>query len=223
MNGTKLLLIRHGETEWNAAGRIQGHIDTPLSAHGVWQAERLAQALAAEPIGAIFCSDLQRAAQTAAPLAKLMNLPIISDTRLRERNYGSFEGHTRAEIEARQPAEFARWMGRDPDFAPPGGESTRTFARRVQAALVAAATAVQALTVPTGGGRAATVVAVAHGGILDVAYRLANGIDWRLPRRHELLNASINRLTITLTPFALRMDGWADVAHLAESDDDVLS
>src|SRR5258708_3231454 len=133
---TQVLFIRHGETDWNRIKRIQGHIDIPLAASGIAQAHHLAARLASEAragarFDAIYSSDLQRARQTAQPAATALGLPLRSDSGLRERAYGVFQGHDSAEIEARFPDAYAHWQTRDPGFAPDGGESGRAFYHRV--------------------------------------------------------------------------------------------
>jgi probable phosphoglycerate mutase len=105
---TALILWRHGNTDWNAQERIQGHSDTPLNARGRAQAAEAAKLLAARTPVAIFSSDLSRCTQTAAPLAELTGLPVRLDTRLRERNYGDWEGLTQADLKQRWPESYAR-------------------------------------------------------------------------------------------------------------------
>jgi 2,3-bisphosphoglycerate-dependent phosphoglycerate mutase len=94
---TQLLLVRHGETDWNAAGRLQGHTDRPLSDYGREQARRLADDLAGEEFDAIYASDLARARETAEIVGTQLNLPILLDPDLREKNWGSWEGLTSTE------------------------------------------------------------------------------------------------------------------------------
>jgi len=115
---TRVLVIRHGETAWNRESRIQGHIDIPLNDQGRWQAERLAQALADEPLAAIYSSDLQRAFDTAQAIAEATGLDVVADETLRERHFGDMEGLTHDEILARWPVEGRRWRERDPSFGP---------------------------------------------------------------------------------------------------------
>ncbi len=208
-----LLLIRHGETAWNAEHRIQGNLDIPLSATGIWQAGRLAERLARERVDAIYASDLARAWLTAEPIAARLGLDLRADIRLRERRFGIFEGHTLDEIAARWPGEFAAWRGRAPDWAMPGGESGAAFTARVGAALhdIACAWA------------GATVAIVAHGGVLDVAYRTARALAWNAPREHVMANAAINRIAATAPPLRMHIVDWGDVAHLAEARDETLT
>jgi probable phosphoglycerate mutase len=212
---TTLLLIRHGETAWNAEGRIQGQLDVPLSSRGVWQAARLAARLAGERIDAVIASDLARAALTAQPLAAAIDLPLRFDARLRERDFGCFQGHTLEEIAARWPLQFHRWRERDPAWAIPEGESGAQFIARVLDALRDVAAAHP--------GR--TVVVVAHGGTLDIAYRHARNLAWDAPREHVMLNASINRMRAELAPpdpvLRLAIDLWGDVGHLDSARDEL--
>ena len=91
---TTLLLVRHGETDWNAEGRLQGHTDRPLNDHGRRQAKALAERLAGEGADAIYASDLSRAKETAEILGTRLGLPVVIDADLREKNWGNWEGLT---------------------------------------------------------------------------------------------------------------------------------
>jgi broad specificity phosphatase PhoE len=124
----RLVLWRHGQTQWNVDGRFQGQSDIPLDAVGEQQAERAARLLAGLRPDAIVSSDLVRAMATAAPLARLSGLAVATDKDLRERFGGLWEGLTDTEIRTRYPAEHAAWM-------PPGGESSAVVAERAGAAL----------------------------------------------------------------------------------------
>ncbi|PZF88275.1 histidine phosphatase family protein [Micromonospora deserti] len=150
---TRLIIWRHGNTDWNAAGRVQGQTDVPLNDLGREQARAAAPLLAALRPDAIIASDLRRAADTAAALAALTGLPVRADARLRERYFGHWQGLALTEAAERFPAEYARWRAGDPD---PGAgiESLDDLGKRVGAALQEAADAV-----PGG-----TVVVAMHGG-----------------------------------------------------------
>ncbi|MDH4390518.1 MAG: histidine phosphatase family protein [Aquabacterium sp.] len=202
MQATRLVVIRHGETAWNAAGRLQGHQDIPLNALGLRQAAALAGALADEGLAVVVASDLQRAWQTGAALASGLGLPLLPEPGLRERCFGLLEGHTHAEIEARWPDDARRWRHREPGFAPAGGESLVDFQARCLATVdrLAATHAGQ------------TVALVCHGGVLDGLYRAATHVALDRPRSWPLGNASINRLLHT--PQGLALVGWNDSAHL---------
>lgn len=143
----RLVLWRHGQTQWNVDGRFQGQSDIPLDAVGEQQAERAARLLAGLRPDAIVSSDLVRAMATAAPLARLTGLTVTTDKDLRERFGGLWEGLTDTEIRTRYPAEHAAWM-------PPGGESSAVVAERAGAALERIAAAMAPGTL---------VVVVSHG------------------------------------------------------------
>ncbi len=202
MQATRIIAIRHGETAWNVDTRIQGHLDIPLNDTGLWQARQLARALAGEPLSAIYASDLQRAHTTARAIAEATGAPLVPEPALRERSFGELEGRTFAEIEAELPEQARRWRQRDPHFAPEGGETLVQLRERI------AATTHRLAAQHTGG----LVVLVAHGGVLDVLYRLATGQELQAPRTWQLANAAINRLL--WTPEGLNLVGWADTQHL---------
>lgn len=202
MHATRIVAIRHGETAWNVDTRIQGHLDIALNDTGQWQARQVAKALAAEPLTAIYSSDLQRAHATAHAIAQASGAPLVPEPGLRERSFGTLEGRTFAEIETELPEQARRWRQRDPHFAPEGGETLVQLRERI------AATTHRLAAQHSGG----LIVLVAHGGVLDVLYRLATGQELQAPRTWQLANASINRLL--WTPQGLTLVGWADTQHL---------
>ncbi len=131
-----MLLIRHGETPWNAAGRWQGHADPGLTEAGREQAQAVARALAAEaqrPWAYIVASDLARAQETATAIASALRLTIVSDRRLRELDVGSWSGLTRGEIEERDPEMLRAFESGEPTIRPGGGESRIEIRERVLA------------------------------------------------------------------------------------------
>ena len=205
MQATRIIAIRHGETAWNVDTRLQGHLDIALNAKGLWQAEQVARVLAGEPIEAVYTSDLLRAWHTARAIAQSTEAPLVARQDLRERCFGSFEGKTYAELEAQWPEASLRWRKREPDWAPPGGESLLALRQRINRTV--AALARQHL-----GGQ---IVLVAHGGVMDVLYRLATGQDLQAPRTWQLGNAAINRLLWTAD--GLTLVGWGDTGHLEEA------
>lgn len=203
MQAVRLIAVRHGETAWNANGRIQGHIDIGLNDTGLWQAQRMGRALSEEAIQAVHTSDLLRAHQTAQALADVAALPVQPHTGLRERHLGDFQGRTIPEIEALWPDQYRAWRQRVPDFAPSGGgESLLQFRERILATVHTLASA-QAQ---------GQIAVVAHGGVMDILYRAATGQELHAPRTWTLANAAINRLL--WTPESLTLIGWADTQHL---------
>src|SRR5215211_4319264 len=125
-----LQFVRHGETEWNRAGLIQGSSDIPLSERGHAQARELAAQLAMRPISALYTSDLRRAVETVAPLATRLRLEIETTPALRERDFGTNEGRLSAEVAAERGTERGTaWAGIDERH--PGGESIRELYERV--------------------------------------------------------------------------------------------
>ena len=199
---TRILAIRHGETAWNVASRIQGQLDIPLNQAGRWQARRLARALAEDGIDAVYSSDLRRAAETAQAVARRSGCAVVTDTGLRERGFGMFEGMSFHEIEQRWPEQSTRWRRREPGFGPQGGEVLRDFYARC----VATATRLAAAHAGE------TIALIAHGGVLDCLYRAASRIALDAPRSWQLGNASINRLLYT--PQGFTLIGWSDTGHL---------
>jgi probable phosphoglycerate mutase len=199
---TRIVAIRHGETAWNVDTRIQGQLDIGLNRTGHQQAERLAAALADAGFDALYSSDLQRAMQTARPLAEASGLRVVAEPGLRERGFGVFEGLTYAEVAQTWPDQSERWRRRDPDFGPAGGEALRDFFARC----------VETLTRLAVAHPGKTIAVVAHGGVMDCLYRAATRLDLRAPRSWELGNASINRVLHTAAGFTLV--GWSDTMHL---------
>ncbi len=199
---TRIVAIRHGETDWNATTRLQGQIDIPLNALGHRQAGRLADALRDEGLERVIASDLDRAAETARALAAALRLPLELDPGLRERAFGVLEGHTYDEIALRWPDAARRWRARDPEFAADGGETLAGFHARSVAAVERVALA--------HAGR--SIAIVTHGGVLDALYRAAAGIALGAPRTWMLGNASINRMLHT--PQGFTLVGWDDRGHL---------
>jgi probable phosphoglycerate mutase len=207
-SSTNILLIRHGETAWNAERRLQGHLDIALNPEGERQARALAAALDGEQVDLVVASDLQRARQTAEALATTRGMSVRLDRGLRERCYGGFEGLLYAEIEQRFPSEFAAWQRRDIDAAVPAGanqgETFRQFHQRVIDTILGWA----------GAHPGKTLALVAHGGVLECAYRSALSLPLETARDFKVHNASINRFTVS--GGALVLQSWGEVEHLRQ-------
>jgi len=163
-HSVRLVLWRHGQTQWNAERRFQGQTDIPLDDVGQQQAERAARLLAALQPSAIFSSDLIRATATAAPLARLTGLTVTLDKDLRERYGGLWEGLTDADIRTRYPVEHSQWR-------PPEGETSAAVAERAVAAMERIAD-----TLTPG----ALAVVVSHGAALRLAAALLMGLPEEL-------------------------------------------
>jgi broad specificity phosphatase PhoE len=149
----RLLVWRHGRTEWNAHGRFQGQLDPPLDDEGRAQAARTAPHLAAVLHGqdvVLVSSDLQRAVDTAGPLAALLGVPVQVDERLREHGLGSWEGLTRDEVAERHPGQYADWLAGRP-VPGRGGEAQADVAARALAAVAELPPAATAVLVTHGG------------------------------------------------------------------------
>lgn len=159
---TRLLLVRHGETEWNRVGRWQGHADPPLNATGRRQAAELAERLAGDGIAAVYSSDLARARQTAGAVADRLGLDVVEEPALREIDVGSWSGLTRAEVAEQYPEGFARWLGGE--IGHDGEKREQLTDRAVRATLGIAERH------PTD-----TVLVVTHGGLIRALRRHATG------------------------------------------------
>lgn len=159
---TRIVLARHGETEWNRLGRWQGHADPPLNEAGRLQAVALAETLAGDGVVAVYSSDLSRASETARAVGARLGVEVVEDAALREIDVGSWSGLTRAEVQERFPEGFARWLdgeiGHD-------GETREQLTARVVAAVERIAS----------DHRDETVVVVTHGGAIRALRRHLHG------------------------------------------------
>jgi probable phosphoglycerate mutase len=200
---TELIVIRHGETDWNRQHRFQGQIDVPLNALGLEQARRLGQRLAQEPVDRVIVSDLQRARQTAQGLAEAPGRRLQIEPLWREQGFGLLEGLDVPTIRSQHADLWTQWLRHDADYAlPQGGESNVAFHARVLQAL-------QALLAEHAGARVAVVT---HGGVLDMLWRHAQGLPLSGPRECEIPNTGINRMR--WTDGRLQITDWGDAAHL---------
>lgn len=131
----KLYLIRHGQTDWNVAGKIQGSTDIPLNETGKRQAACLAKGMEKRPVSRVFTSTLSRAYETARAIGDSQNVPVYGLFELQEVNYGYWEGLTMEEIEQRYPKELQQWYLSPVEVASPGGETQTQVYERCKAAI----------------------------------------------------------------------------------------
>ncbi len=204
-----ILLVRHGETEWNSLRRIQGQLDIPLNEIGLRQARAIARRLGASPVAAVYTSNLLRASQTAEPIAAACGRVALPDRRLRERHFGSLQGSYYETLQQTDPERHRRMHSRDLAFDMDGGETLPALHERVCEVMAEIAAR----------HREGPVVVVAHGGVLDCCYRLASGLALDAPRTYGLFNASLN--TIAYDSDGFRLVSWGDVTHLGAAADEI--
>jgi probable phosphoglycerate mutase len=208
MTTTRLCLIRHGETAWNAEKRLQGHTDIPLNTRGESQACQMAQALKDSGLtfDVLYTSDLKRAVDTSAAIVQLFCVAAQVDSNLRERHFGALQGLSINEAPLLRPDIWQAHITRDLDHELEGGESIRQFALRVQRAL-------DRIEEQHPG---KTVLMVSHGGTLDMMYRIASNQALSTQRVVSVPNASLNWLTHRLGSGWV-VEQWADTRHLKGS------
>ncbi len=200
---TEVTFIRHGQTEWNTQKREMGHLDSPLTKKGEKQAAALAERLKGYKFSALYSSDLGRAFQTAQYISMAINLPIITDKELRERNMGIFQGHTRKEMAELYPTEWSLYNSESKfDYVIPQGESQRERYER----------SVRVFNRLANQHPEEKIVIISHGGILrgifEYVLNLAPGNEDRFERR----NATFNRFIKSESEWSL--DVWGDTNHL---------
>ena len=212
---TELILIRHGETDWNRELRFQGHVDVPLNATGHEQARRLAERLASERpvVHHLICSDLIRTQQTATPSLQVLfpeaRIDTLTDSALREQNFGVVDGKRVDDVKQEHADAWNQWLRFEADYGMPGGETTRQFHTRVMDAVYRIAQQHSGQT----------VMVVTHGGVLDIAHRLATGQALQTARAFAIPNAALN--WIEHTAGSWKLIAWADESHLQGALDEL--
>lgn len=207
MDSTRILLIRHGQSEGNAERRFGGHTATPLSTHGRKEAGATALALGREAITAIYSSDLRRAVETAAPLAGALGLELTETSAFRERSVGRMEGLTFEEAAQKFPDEYAALLRRDFDHVLSGGESYRQLLDRAADELD------RAIDRHRGG----TIAVFSHTGTISIlALHLMGALDAPALRPVWLAtaNCGVARIQLRADGF-VRVDAINDTRHLA--------
>lgn len=176
---TTLLLVRHGETDWNRELRFQGHADPPLNELGRRQAEELAERLAGEPIAAVYCSDLRRAHETARIVGDRLGVDVTVVRGLREIDVGSWSGLTRDEIAERFPEGFARWLEGEQGH---DGETGEALTARI----------VDSVTQIADSHPGESVLLVSHGAALRALLSRVEGASFTRP----LGNCNVSRIAV---------------------------
>lgn len=204
MSALRLVIVRHGVTDWNREGRFQGHLDPPLGEAGRHEARLVAERIAADDElrpSRIVSSSLTRAMQTAAAISDATGAAIESDRRLMEIGQGEWEGRTHAELEVTDAERYRAWRDAAGIRQPPGGEPIATATERVTALLDELAT-----------GEPGTVCIVSHGGTLRIlarlVFELGDDRSWAL----DVDNASVSVASVSEGRW--RLDRWNDTGHL---------
>lgn len=185
MNATRIIITRHGETDWNSQKRIQGHTDLALNLSGKEQAEALSKRLSSSSISTIFTSDLKRALETATILkARLNGAEVVVTPLLRERNWGEFEGKCWNEIVDRIPDEIKKMQSHPLNFTPEGGESRSDMLERVKSFL----SSIENINA------SGMIAVVTHGGVASLMIKYLTGMNLDSITPFHIENCSVNIL-----------------------------
>lgn len=211
MSETTLIVIRHGETEWNLQGRWQGHDDSPLTENGIQQTRALAKSLASCDATALYSSDLGRTIQTSEIISEKTGLEIILEPRIRERHLGVFQGLTTSEMASQFPEYYKAYKVSGAGYRVPGGESKRDRYERSIACFNELAAK----------HKGETILVVTHGGVLNALFRHVVGLSLDAPRYFHIWNTSKNQFSWNQGVWRLLTFG--DISHLGDlstRDDD---
>jgi broad specificity phosphatase PhoE len=200
-----LIAVRHGETEWNVQLREMGHLNSPLTARGVQQAEAVGRRLESVGFDALYSSNLGRAVQTAEIIASICHKSVHIDTGLRERHMGIFQGLTREEISEKYPEQMAAYERAGFMDVIPEGETAQERTDR----------SARVLTEIASRHPQQTIVVVTHGGFLTGFLGFVLGIPFSNGRRFRKQNASLNAFEYEEPTWYLQT--WNDVTHLGRS------
>lgn len=205
MTRQRLVLVRHGVTDWNREGRFQGHLDPPLGEDGRREAALVAERIASDASlrpARVVSSSLGRALETATAIGTVVGVPVEPDPRLIEIGQGRWEGRTHAEIEATDAERYAAWRQATGVRRPPGGESTRSAIARVTSL-------VRDLDADSGHW---PVCLVSHGGTMRVLARVLFELRPRRSWALDVDNASLG--VATRVGRVWRLERWNDMLHL---------
>ena len=204
MTTTRFCLVRHGETDWNVARRLQGHTDIDLNTHGVKQALQMAKALKKINLqfDVLYTSDLLRAVKTAKAIEEIFGVNAITAEALRERHLGALQGLTIIDAPNLEPELWNIHLSRNIEHDLRGGESIKRFAERIHRGL-------ETIRMQRLG---KTILLVSHGGAIEMMYRLASNQALEAERTVSVPNASLN--WISHDGSSWKVDRWADTSHL---------
>lgn len=207
MAETRIFLVRHGETAWNLEGRMQGHLDVPLTEVGIEQAKAAAEELSGISFEGFYCSDSQRTHRTALEIANKINQQPQPLFDLRERNLGILQGFTRAEAKEKYP-EIVEAYTTNPDYIIPEGESSNGFMQRCTN--IVEKIAKQHVN--------QNVLIVSHGGFVGNFLKYVLEIPIQAPRRFKVMNTSINTFLYD-TETGWILESWGTLKHIARCGD----
>ena len=196
-----LILIRHGQTEWNIQKREMGHLDSPLTSLGIQQAQAIAKRLRLLPVSAIYSSNLGRAVQTANVISSATGIRVNLDQGLRERNMGILQGMTRQEMATRFPQEYSHYRADSHSYVIPEGESGEQRTAR----------SVRILTALAEKHPDETVVAVSHSGFISGFFEYVLAIPPNNGWRYQRSNAAFNQFRHDAGSWSLVT--WNDTGH----------
>ena len=199
-------LVRHGETDWNLEGRVQGHSGASLNDTGRLQAKRIGDRLSPVRFAAAYASDLPRVVETAAAILNSHDTSLQTVIELREKSYGTWEGKTAKQLEAEDPVSYARLFEDNITFAPPGGESDSDLIDRARLAVERLKQAHQ---------NDENVLVVSHGGTIRAILVLLLGLPKEVIWRFYLANGSLS--VVNVYPQNAVLDLWNDKSHLGAS------
>jgi probable phosphoglycerate mutase len=203
---TRVIFVRHGETQWNTQARMMGQLNSPLTPKGEQQVLALGERLKPYPISALYSSDLGRAMQTAQAIADASGLEITQDKGLREIHMGDFQGYTYAEIAEKFPDEWQGYQGEGQyTYQTPNGESHAQKSIR----------AVETLNRLTDQHVGETIVMVSHAGILRAVFEYVLQLPPNHQHRFQRNNATFNLFSKIGDHWSLAV--WGDETHLSEA------
>jgi len=202
MANTCVIVVRHGETTWNVEGRYQGQLDSPLTAIGLEQSHALAARLQDREFSALYSSDLGRAARTAEIIGNHTSHAVVTNSALRERHLGIFQGLLKSEIRQKFADEYRLFKSAGAEYVVPGGESAAQASVRMIGGVEQLARRHQG----------EHIVIVTHGGVASALLRRTLGMPPGAPRRFERRNASWNVFWFEDAKWFL--ETWGDTSHL---------